>query len=93
MILHQMRHGRQDNHAIDHARWTKRGRQGKAEGMSGPKTAKPYYSQTCGLQRLQSKAWEKSMLMGEAQPLGTGESEPGCEQTRKDDQGRLHPSP
>jgi hypothetical protein len=31
--------------------------------------------------------------MGEAQPLGTGAREPGCKQTRKDDQGRLHPSP
>jgi hypothetical protein len=33
------------------------------------------------------------MLVGEAQPLGTGAREPGCEQTRKVDQGGLHPSP
>jgi hypothetical protein len=33
------------------------------------------------------------MLMGEMQPLGTGAREHGCEHTRKDDQGQLHPSP
>jgi hypothetical protein len=32
MILHQMRHGRQDNHATNHVRCTKRARQGKEEG-------------------------------------------------------------
>jgi hypothetical protein len=32
------------------------------------------------------------MFIGEAEPLGTDAKEPGCEQTRKDDQGRLHPS-
>jgi hypothetical protein len=32
-----------------------------------------------------------SMPVEEAQPLGMGE--PGCKQARRDDQGRLHPSP
>jgi hypothetical protein len=40
----------------------------------------------------QAKHWKSipSMLIGEAQSLGTGAREPGCEQTRMDDQGRLH---
>jgi hypothetical protein len=33
------------------------------------------------------------VFMGETQPLCTGAREPGCEQTRKDDQGQLHLSP
>jgi hypothetical protein len=33
------------------------------------------------------------MAMEEALLLGTTAREPGCEHTRKDDQGRLHPSP
>jgi hypothetical protein len=43
----------------------------------------------------QAKQWKSipSMLMGETQPLCTGAREPKCEQTRKDDQGQLHPSP
>jgi hypothetical protein len=35
----------------------------------------------------------QSMAMEEGQPLGMGVREPGCEQTRKDDPGRLYPSP
>jgi hypothetical protein len=34
VILHQMRHGRQDNHATNHVKCTKRARQGKAESIS-----------------------------------------------------------
>jgi hypothetical protein len=37
----------------------KRARQGKAEGISRPNKAKPYTSETCGVQRLPSKAVEK----------------------------------
>jgi hypothetical protein len=37
----------------------KRARQGKAEGISRPNKAKPYTSETCGVQRLRSKALEK----------------------------------
>jgi hypothetical protein len=59
MILHQMRHGRQDNHATNHVRCTKRARQGKAEGISRPNKVKPYTSETCRVQRLPSKAVEK----------------------------------
>jgi hypothetical protein len=59
MILHQMRHGRQDNHATNHVRCTKRARQGKTGGISRPSKAKTYTSQTCGVQRLPSKALEK----------------------------------
>jgi hypothetical protein len=33
------------------------------------------------------------MGVEEALSLGKGAREPGCEQTRKHDQGRLHPSP
>jgi hypothetical protein len=53
----------------------KRARQGEAEGISRPNKAKPCNSQTCGAQRLPSKAWEKhpvNAYAGEAQPLGTG---------------------
>jgi hypothetical protein len=57
MILHHIRHGRQDNHATNHVQ--KRARQGKAEGISRPNKAKPYTSETCGVQRLPSKAVEK----------------------------------
>jgi hypothetical protein len=71
-----------------------RARQGKAEGISRPNKAKPYTSETCGVQRLPSKALGKhpDNACGEAQPLGTGAREPGCEQTRKDDEGQIHPS-
>jgi hypothetical protein len=37
----------------------KRARQGKAKGISRPNKAKPYTSDTCGAQRLPSKAVEK----------------------------------
>jgi hypothetical protein len=40
--------------------------------------------------------WERSiqpMAVEVPQPLGTGSRKPGCEQPRKGDQGRLHPSP
>jgi hypothetical protein len=33
------------------------------------------------------------MLVGESQPLGMDVEEPGCEQTRHDDQGRLNLGP
>jgi hypothetical protein len=33
------------------------------------------------------------MASEDVQPLGAGAWESGCEQTRKDSQGRLHPSP
>jgi hypothetical protein len=40
-----------------------------------------------------AKQWKSimSMLMGETQLLCTGAREPGCEQTRKDDEGQLYP--
>jgi hypothetical protein len=43
----------------------------------------------------QAKQWKSipSRLMGETQPLCTGAREPGCEQTRNDDERQLHPSP
>jgi hypothetical protein len=43
----------------------------------------------------QAKHWKSipSMLMGETQPQGTGARETRCDQSRKDDQGQLHPSP
>jgi hypothetical protein len=60
MILHQMRHGWQDNHATNHVRCKKRAQvKANQKACRGINKAKPYTSETCGVQRLPSKAVEK----------------------------------
>jgi hypothetical protein len=76
--------------------------QGKAqrEGIERPNKAKQYTSQMRPQKMQPSKAGKEAPRQclrkkrnGEARPYGEGAREPGCDQTRKDDQGRLHPSP
>jgi hypothetical protein len=95
MMLHQIRHGRQDKHATNHARCTKPRKAGQSGRHIEAKQSETIYLKRVEYNACQAKHWKStpSMLMGEAQPLGPGTREPGCEQTRQDDQGRLHPSP
>jgi hypothetical protein len=59
MILHQMRHKRQDNHATNHVRCTKTRKAGQSRRHIESKQSETITSETCGVQRLPSKAVEK----------------------------------
>jgi hypothetical protein len=96
MMLLQVRHRRQDNHATNHVMTIRCAKTSRAEQSRRHIEAKHseiiYLSIMCAFQAKHGKG-TPSMLIGEAQPFGTDAKDPGCEQTRKDDQGRLHPSP
>jgi hypothetical protein len=89
MIVHQMRYGRQDNHATNHARCTKMSMAGQRRRHIEAKQSETITSQTRRVKRLAKHGKSTpSMLMGEAQLLGTGARKPECEQTRKGNQER-----
>jgi hypothetical protein len=58
-VVHQMRHERQIYHATNHARCTKTRKAGQSRRPIEVKQGEPYTPQTCGVQRLPSKALEK----------------------------------
>jgi hypothetical protein len=65
----------------------KRVRQGKAEGTSSQAKRNIIPLKHVEYNACQAKHWKSipTMLMGEAQPLGMGAREPGCEHKRKDE--------
>jgi hypothetical protein len=106
VMLHQMRHCRQENHATNHARCGNRIKsmpiKGRKHGEA--KQSEPYISQIPLQQRLlrhvlqrctTTKTCTPSMPREGAHTQSKGEREPGCEQAGKDNQVRCHlcPSP
>jgi hypothetical protein len=95
MMLDHMRHRRQDNHATNHVRCTKTQGRAKQKAYRGQTKKNHILLKRVDYNAYPAKQWKSimSILMGETQLLCTGAREPGCEQTRKDDEGQLHPSP
>jgi hypothetical protein len=95
MILYHMRHERQDNHATNHVRCTKPQGRAKQKAYRGQTKQNHILLKLVDYNAYPAKQWKSimSILMGETQLLCTGARESGCKQTRKDDEGQLHPSP
>jgi hypothetical protein len=94
MILHHIRHGRITTQQPCQVYKNAQGR-AKQKAYRGQTKQNHILLKRVEYNAYPAKQWKSimSMLIGETQLLCTGAREPGYEQTRKDDEGQLHPSP